>query len=136
MNNPIGAAARRTRREEILGENPICLLCGEKEFWALILAPEKLLENHHVAGKAHDPDLTLTICLNCHARQHELLRVAGASMKPANSFLERLALILRGLGVHLQILADKFVVWAQMLLDLVTDLDAKFPKWRECEGAK
>lgn len=133
---PIQDAARRARRERKLGENPVCMFCGTDEFWALIKAPQKILQEHHVAGRAHDSGLTACICQNCHARIHEILRSDGISLRPKSSFLERLAEILAAIGSFLRVLADRCVHWAERLLDLVRILDERFGTWRETAEAR
>jgi hypothetical protein len=134
--NPIQDAIRRDRREQELGENPVCMCCGNEDFWALMKVPEKLLQGHHVAGQAHDPELTACICLNCHFIEHENLRREGVSLKPSRSFLERLAEILTAIGAFLRTLADRCVIWAEQLLNLVGILDRDFDGWREIPEAR
>lgn len=105
--DPIGSAIRRTRRDERLGEGPrVCLLCGYAELEALIPVTlgwlrdhgisdlQRLLEDHHVYGKAHDPEFVVPLCRNCHAEVTEGLRQEGVSMLPEPNPVARVAIAL------------------------------------------
>lgn len=126
---PIQDAERRARRERKLGESPVCMLCHSDEFWALREAPEELLEEHHVAGRKHDAELTAAICFNCHAIMHEKLRQAGASLSAASSFPERLAEMLVAIGTFLKSLGERLILYGQQLFELIRALSKHFPEW-------
>ena len=127
--------ARRARREEQLGQHPACALCGCLEFDALIPVKRKLLEQHHLAGRNHAPDLTVALCRNCHARLTEQLRQGGADMKRQTTLLERVVAILRAIGTALKAVGEALIQWAEKLARLIVGLDARCPEWREMPEA-
>jgi hypothetical protein len=122
------AAAREMKRKEKLqSDNPQCLFCGFSHWESLIPVtlrwlieergfPVDLLELHHVLGAAHDPDLTVPLCRNCHGLVTEDLRRGEISMRTASDvqtrvitklnafaqFLERSAISLRVSAEELQ----------------------------------
>lgn len=132
---PIQDAERRARRERKLGENPVCNSCGNEDFWALIEAPEKLLQEHHVAGRQHDAALTLCFCMNCHALLHEDQRKAGVSLKPTSTFPERLAEMLVAIGTLLKSLGERMILWGEQLFELVCALTKNLPEWLDLPEA-
>ena len=58
--NPAKTAAREEGRARCWGPNAACWGCGENRHPAL-------LQVHHPAGRAHDPNFTVLLCRNCHA---------------------------------------------------------------------
>jgi hypothetical protein len=106
--NPIRTARRRTRQVNRLGtDSPICFRCGCAEVALLKKVSRRFLEDHHIVGEAHDPDLTEFLCRNCHYLATENLLQAGVSMFPEPDPVKRIANELRALSVHHQTLADK-----------------------------
>lgn len=112
-NDPIGTAGRETARIARLGAGPlVCFLCGEADPVTLIPKTsdwlkrkgvhDTLFEKHHVAGEAHDAELTVLICRNCHAKATEGLLQAGVSMKPEPDPIERVAAMLDARAVFLE----------------------------------
>jgi hypothetical protein len=118
--HPIRAASRELKRRERLNRGYwCCFRCTAMLLEGFIPVsldwlekrgiPSGLLEAHHVVGKAHDAELTVPLCRNCHALATEDLLRAGVSMKPtadrrtlaeirleaSATFLERFALSLR-----------------------------------------
>jgi hypothetical protein len=72
-HNPARAARRKTELCERLGsERPFCVYCGYAEPVALRRISRKFLPEHHLLGRNHDGDLTVLVCLNCHALLHEI----------------------------------------------------------------
>ncbi len=134
--NPMQNDARRARREQQLGPDAVCVLCGEADLWALILVKRSLLEQHHVLNRAHDPRLTVPLCRNCHAKLTEAYRQAGASTKAAPTLLERLVAVLRAVGVFLRSLGDACLRYAERLLAFIAGLDAHGRSWRTMEAAQ
>jgi len=74
-------ARRKALRKDRFGGNDFCLFCGYACLESLTQVSrqwletrgmiqkerlDRLLEEHHVVGEAHDPALLVTLCLNCH----------------------------------------------------------------------
>jgi hypothetical protein len=126
---PIRTARRKALREERLGKNAFCLFCGYGCFESLTQVSrkwlesngvstdwiERLLEDHHVVGEAHDPNLLVTLCLNCHREITEGLAREGVSMHPEKNVPKLVALMLRAAAVLLDGLAKSFRSWANLL---------------------
>jgi hypothetical protein len=126
---PIRAARRKTLRVERLGKNACCLFCGYGCLESLTKASRKLLESkgvpqdcidrlledHHVVGEAHDPDLLITLCLNCHREVTEGLAREGVSMRSEKSISKLVALILRASAMLFEALAKSYRHWANLL---------------------
>ena len=120
--NPIRSARRKTARKERLGPNACCLFCGYACLESLTTVSRKwlqergipdslidrLLEEHHVYGYAHDPDLTVTLCLNCHREITEGLAREGVSMRPEKNPSKRIALQLKASAVLFECLAMSY----------------------------
>jgi len=130
----VGEGLRIHRRLTALGVGPddpapSCALCGEDRLPAL-----HVRTGHHVAGHRNDPDLTVRICQNCHAAQHESMLTAGVQLRddttPPATMLDRLARMLGGAGVFLLVLGQRLVEWAMYLPSLVAALDTAVPEWR------
>jgi len=129
--NPIQNDSRHARREQLLGREPRCARCDCAEFDALIPTKHRLLEKHHIAGRNHDPDLTLVLCRNCHAILTEQLRKNGADMREQPTLLERIVAILRAIGTALTFIGQALLRWAEELARFILDLDASDFAWRE-----
>lgn len=126
---PIRTARRRVRREIRLCDKSFCLLCGYACLESLTTVSrdwlearelpqdwiDRLLEKHHVIGQAHDPDLTVTLCLNCHRVITEGLMREGVSMYPERNALKLIALMLRASAVLFENLAASYRKWAALL---------------------
>jgi hypothetical protein len=76
---------------------------------------ERLLEDHHGIGEAHDPDLLITLCLNCHREVTEGLVREGVSMRPEKNGRKLTVLRLRASAVHFEFLARSYREWATLL---------------------
>ncbi len=130
--------ARSATRRRQVPEDAACVLCGERD--PLVLTPEtspttaaaarRLLEAHHVAGRAHEPDMTVWLCRNDHAKLTEVMRAGGVSMQPQANILERLIAVLTGVGRFLVALGETCLRWAAALARLLMGLDAAHPGWR------
>ena len=105
--NPARAARRKTEVCQRLGdERPACIYCGYAEPVALRRVSRKYLRKHHVLGRNHDPDLTVFVCLNCHALVHdEKLPDAEVDLKRESDPIKRVAAMLRAEAVHFEMLA-------------------------------
>lgn len=126
---PIRTARREALREERLGKDAFCLLCGYGCLEALTQVTrgwlesscvsadriERLLEGHHVVGEAHDSNLLITLCLNCHREVTEGLAHEGVCMHPEKNVLKLVAPMLRASAVLFESLAKSFRKWANLL---------------------
>jgi hypothetical protein len=126
---PIRTARRTHLREERLGGDAFCLLCGYGSLESLTKVSRKwleskgvskdwldrLFEDHHVLGEAHDPDLLVTLCLNCHREVTEGLAREGVNMRPEKNISKLVALILRASAVFFEALAKAYRKWATLL---------------------
>jgi hypothetical protein len=106
--NPARAARRKTELRERLGaERPVCVYCGYAEPVALRGVSRKFLREHHVLGRNHDPNLTVFVCLNCHALLHdEILLNAEVDLQPEPDSAKRVATMLRAEAVHFEMFAS------------------------------
>jgi hypothetical protein len=126
---PIRTARRKSQREERFGSDSFCLLCGYGCLESLTRVTQqwleakgfdrgqlaRLLEKHHVAGEAHDPDLLVTLCLNCHREITEGLASEGISMRPENDHRKLIAPMLIASAVLFESLAKSYRKWATLL---------------------
>lgn len=99
--NPIMTARRLARR----ADQNRCLTCGRTT----------RIEQHHVAGKNHDPPLTTPLCQACHAVATENLRRADVSMRYEANRVERVRKALEATAVFLTMLAEALWRWAESL---------------------
>jgi hypothetical protein len=126
---PICTAKRKVLREDRLGSDAFCLFCGYARLESLTHVTRKwleagkipkdwldrLLEEHHIFGKAHDHDATVTLCLNCHREITEGMAREGISMRPERNKHKLIALVLRGSAVLFESLATSYRRWASLL---------------------
>ena len=129
---PIQTARRKALRRDRFGNNNFCLFCGYGCLESLTQVSRRwleargihkerlnrLLEEHHVVGEAHDPDLLVTLCLNCHREITEGLACEGVSMHPERNIHKLVALVLRGSAVFFEFLASSYRKWASLLEEL------------------
>jgi hypothetical protein len=124
--NPIRTATRKTGREERLGKHAFCTFCGYACLESLTqvsldwleargIPIGRFLEEHHIAGEAHDPDLMVTLCMNCHREITEGLAREGVSMRPEKNLPKFIAMMLRASAVLFESLADSYRKWANLL---------------------
>lgn len=116
IEDPIGAAGRESRRKQKLGEVAVCILCGEPRLFAL-----RQTQEHHVVGRNHDPNLTVTLCLNCHEVTHERMRGLGVKLEAQREFLERLKAVLAAVGAFLIQLGEAIVEWSRHLATYIAE---------------
>ena len=103
--DPIGNDARRAKRERTLGPDSVCLLCGYSRPEGLRFVPRRLLEAHHVLGRANDAAFTVLLCRNCHAEITDENYGHRVSMAPPVSAPARVVASLRALAVFLPALS-------------------------------
>jgi hypothetical protein len=129
--DPIRDDARRARRQRRLGSDAVCVLCGERTPDVLIKVRRSLLEHHHLAGEANDPELTVVVCRNDHAKLTEAQRVSGVELRRASerSSLARLEAVLCGLADFFVLLAQALRGWAAEIRATIKRLDEGWPGW-------
>jgi hypothetical protein len=121
---------RRAKRENVLGPDAACLLCGLRNVDALLPISRSVLESHHIVGRANDEELTGVLCRNCHAEMTEGYRNAGVALNKPPTFLHALVAILRAFGAFFVRVGEKFAEWASRILSFIARLDASLPGWR------
>jgi hypothetical protein len=131
--DPVRAHVRRQRILRQLPPDATCLFCHERDPDLLSTRKgyRRLLEEHHVAAFDNDPELTVVLCRNCHAKvtagqfDAETFVPGGAE-----SDLERVAFGLRSVGVFFAMFSRTMFVWADRLLSQARNLDENSPGWR------
>jgi hypothetical protein len=106
-NNPISTAVRRERRQaRFRTYPPVCFLCPESDLETLtpvtlgwlegwgVDVRRVLIELHHHYGEAHDSELVVPLCLNCHRKATEGLAQEGVTMQPIADTVTRTVLML------------------------------------------
>jgi hypothetical protein len=125
---PIRTARRKALRQQRLGKDAFCLFCGygclesltkvsRKWLESKGVSPDRiarLLRDHHVVGEAHDPDLIVSICLNCHGEITEG-HAREVDMRPEKNVSKLIVLRLRAAAVHHEFLARSYREWANLL---------------------
>ena len=122
IKNPRRTVTREAKLRRRLPPDAVCVMCGES-------APE-VLEQHHPAGRAHDRDLNVVHCKNCHAKATEGQIREGVPLKAADSLPERVAAIFSALAAFFRSLADAFDRLANQVWAFIASLDATVPEWR------
>jgi hypothetical protein len=126
---PIRTARRKALRKDRFGSNDFCLLCGYACLESLTRVArqwleakgvpkdflDRLLEDHHGLGQAHDPKVIVTLCLNCHREITEGLAREGVSMRPETNLRKLIALVFRASAVLFEALAKSYRKWANLL---------------------
>lgn len=126
---PIRTARRKVGMKDRLGANAFCLFCGYACLECLTRVTRKwleergiaqdrldrLFEEHHIFGQNHDPEATVTLCLNCHREITEGLAREGVSMHPEKNLHKLIALMLRATAMLFENLASSFRKWASLL---------------------
>ena len=132
--NPVRAARRKTElRERLAAERPACIYCGYAEPVALRRVSRKYLREHHVLGRNHDPDLTVFVCLNCHALVHdEMLPDADVDLGWESDPIKRVATMLRAEAVHFEMLASSKRRQATLLEGRHSDSRSLFAGTHRC----
>ena len=130
-HDPRRTARRNAHRKDRFGSNNFCLFCGYACLESLTTVTrqwleargvpadllDRLLEDHHADGEAHDPNLIVTLCLNCHREITEGLLREGVSMYPETNVRKLIALKLKASAVLFESLASSFRDSATLLED-------------------
>jgi hypothetical protein len=99
------ATAEQRRRARLGSDSPACAVCGE--------ADTRVLELHHLAGRAND-EVLATVCRNCHRKLSDpAANVRTPADPPA---MERAGRLLHGLAALLELLAATLRTYAAELL--------------------
>lgn len=109
---PIRTARRKARQREREQDGvavPACPLC---------------IEDHHTAGRNHDPLLTGPLCEKHHRALHEQIRRAGISLSFEHDPKKRVAKALRSSAVYDRARADAMDRWAAALDPSEEDKDS------------
>jgi hypothetical protein len=137
MSDEIRRQVRREIARLRLGtDEPVgCAICGETEPALLRRASRRLIEFHHLAGEANDPDLGVFLCLTHHSWCTIRMEEAGIPLGRGErrSLLERLEAVLRGLAIFFELAARVLGVLADDLARLIAELDRSHQGWREID---
>jgi len=128
--DPMDAARRKHRRQQRLGRDAVCVTCGEQNGDKLTRISRSLLERHHVLGASHDAELTIVVCLNCHARFSAAQQDDGVPLTSEANLLERGIAIMSAAGSSLKVMGDAFLEWSERGRKIVHGLDQDFREWR------
>ena len=120
--NPKKTAAREAKRQRRFPTDAVCVTCGESALVAL--------ELHHPMGAAHEPNLTVPLCKNCHAKATEDQRREDVPLSATNNLLDRVAAIIGALAAFFRFLADAFNRLQDQVKAFAGKLDEKLPEWR------
>ncbi len=121
---PIDTAARKAIRLRRFGRDAVCISCGEDRL-------PTLGDRHHPGGRAHDPDFTGPVCLNCHAIANGGQRRGAVPMAHQANELEREIARHMALATFLEDSAEAEDRAAERLEEFRDFLDAEYPEWRE-----
>ena len=81
-------------------------------------------------GAAHEPEQTIVVCLNCHARFSAAQQDDGVPLTPLATVLERGIAVMAGAGSSLGVISDALLEWAERGQGVVRGLDEDFREWR------
>ena len=137
--DPESTCVRTAQAELRVGVSVACAFCGIRELAALQevknlklkKAVRRVLEEHHVLGRALDSQLKIFLCRNHHAIAHEALRRAGVPMIPQENVLDRMTGSLWGLSAFQHDLQKALERYAAELNELRVFLDDTYPGWRD-----
>lgn len=129
--NPADNDRRRDRQRQRFGDDGSCVLCGCQNLAALTEVRVTLLEEHHLAGRKADPELTVAVCLNCHRVLQEGLKDAGLEARYPDNAVERAQARSIGVADFFRLAVDSFRRQARELQQLMNHLDQELPDWRD-----
>lgn len=114
----------------------MCLLCREPDLETLtpvtlewlkghgVDISRTLIEMHHLYGEAHDSELIVPLCLNCHRKVHEGLAQVCVSMKLEADSVARMAIMLDADAVFFEKFAESRRRMAEVLRKTLTPEDS------------
>ena len=100
---PIRTARRKAKQKERESRGisiPPCDLC---------------IQEHHTAGRHHDPQLKAPLCEKHHREIHEQILRAGISLRYEGDVIQRVAMAMRAAAVYDRTRADAMERWASWL---------------------
>ena len=130
-HDPMDGPRRRHRRQQRLGPDARCVRCGETNPECLMPVGRSILEQHHVAGEAHEPELTIVVCRNCHALFSAAQQDDGVPLTPQPTVLERVIAATKATGSTLRVIGEGLLRLGDRGDGVITRLDAAFPDWRK-----
>lgn len=101
--SPIRTARRKARRTERQRLGLAAIRCA----WCI--------EEHHPAGRNHDPEFIVPLCQKHHDEMHEMMRQAGVCLAYEPNPNKKVAAMLRSMSVYKRAEADAFERWANLL---------------------
>ena len=128
--DPMDAPRRKHRRQQRLGPDAVCVICGERNPDTPVRVQPSLLEQHHVLGAAHALDATVVVCRNCHARLSAAQQDDGVPLTPQGTLLERGIAMMAAAGSSHRVIGEAYLEWAERAQGIVRGLDKDFPEWR------
>jgi hypothetical protein len=128
MNKDDTTAAPKTVNKTSTSLFGTCSWCGATEG----LTYFDPFHDHHVAGRANDPVLTMRLCPSCHAAANQMLRTHEVDLDHdgERSILEVIAAVIIGIALVLWTFAKRLFHWAAQLTVFAAALDEQFPGWR------
>jgi hypothetical protein len=120
--NPKRNARREAKQRRRVPPDAVCCFCGEDD--------PRALQQHHVMGRAHEPDLTITSCLNDHAKATDGQFQEDVPLSATDNLFDRVAAIFDALAAFFRFLADSFNQLAEQVRSSMGKLDAEHPEWR------
>ena len=120
----------RAARERKFGPDACCARCGITDLDKLVHFNRTVLDDHHIFGANHAPEVTEMLCRNCHAEATEEMRKGGAVLREQSTVLDTVAAVMHNQGVTLEAWSKMSKEWASHVKAFRHVLDAKFPKWR------
>ena len=84
--------------------------------------------DHHVAGRANDPVLTMRLCPSCHAAANQMLRTHEVDLDhdSERSVIEVIVAVIVGIALVLWTFAKRLFHWAAQLTTLAAALDEQY----------
>lgn len=118
---------RRARRDRRLGPDARCARCG--------CSDPRVLEAHHIGGRANDPHSVVIYCRNCHAIVEECQRELHAPFNAPADILDREFAIRRHQAALLTSIVEMIIADAPRLGAFYAALNDRHPEWRNMPEA-
>jgi hypothetical protein len=136
-DDPIGEAARAAKRRHKVPPGTACPFCGEQDPACLVEVDKTILEEHHIAGVANLPDLTVWLCPTCHRKLHVDMLDGDVELShpPRRVLLVVVAVVLGACVALMRKLADTFEWLVGLLWLFIGSLDGEYPGWRDLHEA-
>jgi hypothetical protein len=136
--NRITRSRRRRAVEARRFENrpAVCLFCGPLPYSALVdpAKTKRYVEQHHLFGKQHDPEVMVTLCLICHRAIGDAMLDEGWRAQPGANAVITADAIFRALAAFFRLLAEAMARFADRVTSAIARLDTTTPAWRAALG--